>query len=100
LNAAVYGLADAYRSKGDMATWKKWDVEFNNLKKTEVWFDPGRIRYTEMGHYAEVIGRPANPVPPPTGPVPLFTPHENFRVNLAAGARWARAAHRGSGPSG
>jgi cytochrome c-type biogenesis protein CcmH/NrfG len=100
LNGAIYGLAEIYRLDGDEKAWKKLSDESEALKQTKVWFDPGRVRYTEMGHYAEVIGRPASPRPPPVGPVPVFRPHEKLQVKLAPGARWAAAADLGGGTVG
>src|SRR5260370_29857994 len=55
--------------------------------------------YTDMGKYAEVIGRiPAGK--PPVGPLPLFERYESFRVTLAADTRWAKEADLGDGVLG
>ncbi len=90
LNAARYALAqhpheyDAEKSKRLLAEHKalieaKWESEY-------------RIAYTEMGHYAEVLGRVAASGPPAIGPLPMFERDQSFRVKLAEGARWSKGA--------
>src|SRR5262249_54962369 len=56
-------------------------------------------KYTEMGRYADVIGRvPKSTAGLRTGPLPLFAPSDDFKVQLAPGTRWATAADFGTGP--
>src|SRR5262249_9776788 len=58
-----------------------------------VWNEATKIEYDLMGHYGNAIS--FAPVPtapaPQTGPIPLFQRDAKFQVQLAAGARWAKA---------
>jgi hypothetical protein len=59
--------------------------------------NPIGIKYSEMGHYASVIGgRPPAPAEARTGPLPRFE-RRALTVKLADGARWATAADFGKG---
>jgi tetratricopeptide (TPR) repeat protein len=63
--------------------------ELEELRKIDRTTESG-YKYSEMGKYAEVIGRdPAAVGKPLVGPLPLFEPLAGFKVVLAAGARWA-----------
>jgi hypothetical protein len=99
LNGAIYQLSQAMRQKDPMQS-EKLLKEFLALKDAE-WSNQTRIKYTEMGKYAEVIGRdPKQVVPRQTGPVPLFLPGEHFQVQLAPGVRWATRADLQKSPHG
>ena len=53
-------------------------------------FNPMDLKYTQMGKYADVIGRTVEVAPKVrTGPLPLFSPGKNFNVKLQTGTRWA-----------
>jgi lipoprotein NlpI len=96
LSGAIYGLAINLRQR-DRERSEKLFKEFGALRD---WLNVTQIKYTEMGHYAEVIGRvPENGVGSRTGPLPLFAAADEFKVELAAGARWATAADFGTGPA-
>jgi hypothetical protein len=98
LGGAIYGLAMNLRTH-DPKRFAKLLDEFSSLQKTDG-LDLIQIKYTEMGHYAEVIGRaPESASRPRTGPLPLFAQSEAFKVQLAPGARWATAADFGTGPA-
>src|SRR5262249_23743979 len=64
------------------------------------WGNIAKIRYTEMGRYSNAINPldapnlPANPAP---AAVPTFSVDKKFTVQLASGARWAKAADFGKG---
>lgn len=97
LGGALYGLALNLREH-DRERSKKLFNEFNALQNAEL-LDVTNIKYTEMGHYAEVIGRLAESGPRPhIGPLPSFARSESFHLQLASGARWATAADFGNGP--
>ena len=90
LNAARYNLAmtlgatDPNRSKALLDEHKALD--------TAQWEEEATIRYSVMGKYAGVIGRdPAVAGMPVVGPLPIFEQAGNFKVTLAAGAKWATA---------
>ena len=99
LNAARLAVAQSVGPE-DPQRRKVLLGEFQKLKdaKQETLY---KIAYTEMGPYADVIGRPETPKgPPPAGPLPAFERAELFRAELAAGARWATAADLGQGALG
>lgn len=97
LRGALYGLVMSLRAH-DRDRSDKLLKEFNALLAAE-WLDHIEIKYTEMGHYAEVIGRvPKTSAGPHTGPLPLFASSDELKVQLALGARWATAADFGTGP--
>jgi FG-GAP-like repeat/Tetratricopeptide repeat len=98
LSGAIYGLAMGLREK-DLGRAKALLEEHTQLKDVARWDNAFGIRYSEMGRYATVIGRPANPPHTPTGPLPLFAKSDRFQVKLAPGARWATAADLGQGPA-
>jgi Flp pilus assembly protein TadD len=99
LMGAIYGLAmnlrqsDPARVKTLLDTYQKLTANGTG--------SPTDIKYTQMGHYADVIGH----VPRPEsdrriGPLPLFAPSTRFQVKLAPGARWATAADLDKEPQG
>ena len=92
LSAAIYGLA-MYLRESDPKKAAELLEQSTALRKAE-WDTPSRIRYTEMGKYADVIGRMLGENPS-VGPLPLFARDERFTVKLAAGTRWAVAADLG-----
>src|SRR5262249_7258584 len=48
------------------------------------WLEPVDARfYTDLGRYAQVIGRPLPAAAVPTGPIPVFTRDDQCRVQLA-----------------
>jgi hypothetical protein len=94
LSGALYGLAmDLRQTDPDRA--QKVLEESEALKRSD-WENAVQIKYSRMGHYAEVIGRTSDrPPPQPTGPLALFQPDESPKVQLASGAKWATAADFG-----
>jgi tetratricopeptide (TPR) repeat protein len=69
--------------------------EVQALREAE-WFDAVDPQYyTEIGHYAEVIGR-VPPLSAPIGPIPIFQREDNLQIELATGTRWATAADFGN----
>jgi cytochrome c-type biogenesis protein CcmH/NrfG len=99
LSGPIYGLAMNYREQ-DPQRSEKLFKDFSALKNADA-LDSAQIKYTEMGHYADIIGRvPDVTSNPRTGPIPLFAPADRFKVQLAPGARWATAADFGARPIG
>jgi hypothetical protein len=99
LQGAIYGLAmnlrqsDPDRVRTLLETYQKLTANGTG--------NPTDIKYTQMGHYADVIGHIPRPEPDNrTGPLPLFAPSARFQVKLAPGARWVTAADLGKGPEG
>ncbi|TMQ32425.1 MAG: tetratricopeptide repeat protein, partial [Planctomycetota bacterium] len=99
-NAALYGLFMEMRSQ-DMAKAKEILDEQIALKESLNYTGPQKdIRYSEMGQYADVIGRaPPSLAAEQRSPLPLFAKHDGLRVKLRSGARWAAAADFGKGPT-
>jgi tetratricopeptide (TPR) repeat protein len=94
LSGPLYGLAMNLRLR-DPRTSAELLKEFAALRDAEA-LDTAQIKYTEMGRYAEVIGRvPESVSGVRTGPIPVFVPSDALKVQLAAGARWAGAADFG-----
>ena len=87
LNAARYALAQHGFEHDDKRSKELLD-EFQALA-TAGWQENYRLAYTEMGRYAEVIGRNAKEQVP-SAPLPLFERDRAFRVTLADGSRWAK----------
>ncbi len=98
LGMAVYGLAQVYSQLDRDDDAKRLQDEFQALREAE-WETQSRIRYGEMGKYATVIDTRSEPdtVKPGVGPLPAFQPEKQFKVELAPGARWAKAADFGTG---
>jgi hypothetical protein len=95
LIGATHGLAMALRRhdvKKSMAL-----LNDNEALKQAEWGETGRPnRYSEMGPYADVIGRPPDVLPPAhVGPLPAFAPGQERDIRLAPKARWATAADLG-----
>ncbi len=83
------------------ARYKIYTNTFNNQKQraeltqdfqqleTAYWSKIYKLRYFDLGPYAEVIGRTEETHPPqPVGPPPIFEPWEQFKVTLGAGTTW------------
>lgn len=87
LNEARYRLAFA---QSDPAKKKALLAEHEALSRADL-FAEARIVYAEMGKYADVIGRDPTAARKAVGPLPMFAASGDFRVILAAGARWATA---------
>ncbi len=66
------------------------------LKKADLTAS-ARDRHSELGFFAEPIGRPDTPPAASTEPAPLFLPANGFQVTLATGTRWAREMDLGEG---
>jgi Tfp pilus assembly protein PilF len=96
LNAARYALAMHPYEPGE-AERDRLLADFNALKDANV-AEESKIEYTQMGRYAEVIGRADDRIKPAVGPLPIFSASEDFRVTLAPGARWATAMDFGADP--
>src|SRR5439155_7738392 len=65
------------------------------------WENVSKVRYTEMGPYADVIGRDLEIVEPiKIEPPPQFLPSENFKVRLATGVKWASREDLRKSPQG
>jgi tetratricopeptide (TPR) repeat protein len=91
LNGARYELAMALRVP-DMPRAKQLLDEKEALARAK-WEDLSGIKYSEMGKYADVIGRdPSLAGKPVVGPLPMFEPFAGINVKLAEGTRWATAA--------
>jgi hypothetical protein len=94
LSGPLYGFAMNLR-QDDFQRAEKLLAESEELKRAE-WSNISEVRYSRMGPYAEVIGRVADPLAAPhCGPLPLFQRRDGLKVQLAAGARWAKAADLG-----
>jgi tetratricopeptide (TPR) repeat protein len=97
LQAVIYGLGQELRAENP-AKSKQLNALFEQFKRTHTW-DRSKVVYTKMGRYAEVIGRPERSLEETqTGPLPLFSPQEDFKVILAAGTSWAGDEALGKGP--
>jgi tetratricopeptide (TPR) repeat protein len=91
LNSARYGLAMALR----VTEPDRVDKLLADRKALEegLWESLSGIVYSEMGKYADVIGRdPSMASKPKVGAIPMFEQPAGFKVNLAPGAKWAAAA--------
>jgi hypothetical protein len=89
LSGAVYSLAMILRRTDPDASQKMLD-ELEQLKRAD-WENIAQVKYSRMGPYAEVIGRPGDATADArTGPLPLFQRRDGFKVHLAPGARWAK----------
>ncbi len=98
LAPAVYGMATILQRQGER---KKAQELFERHKAFNATGTGNllAIKYSEMGHYADVIGRRREPFPPHIGPLPLFAPRE-LKVVLAEGARWAKGDDFGKDAAG
>lgn len=91
------GVLDAlqwiYRFKGDV---KKADETLARMEALRAanWTAAGAIKYSQMGRYAEVIGRTDDPFPFAAGPLPWFE-RQPPAASLARGTAWAAAADLG-----
>jgi len=94
LSGAIYGLGQNLRTQDPQRADRLLE-EFQALQSKE-WGNVTGVKYSQMGPYAEAIGRSGDPlVSPQTGPLPLFQRREALKVQLAPGARWAKAADLG-----
>lgn len=85
LNAARYSLAQHGLTTADAQ--KKLLDEFQELLRANAQ-DLNKIAYTEMGQYAEVIGK--SPAPPAgLGVLPVFDAGKQSAARLADGTTWA-----------
>jgi len=99
LTGAIYGLGQNLRSQDPERAERLLD-EFQALQREE-WGNVTGVKYSQMGPYAEVIGRTGDPLASVhTGPLPLFQRRDSLKVQLAPGARWAKAADLGVGALG
>jgi Flp pilus assembly protein TadD len=92
MTSAIYGLGQIRMRQGHPKEGRALLDEFEAFDKAGTGFLVG-LKYTEQGHYADIIGRP-DPESQHTGPLPLFVPRE-VTVRLADGARWATTADFG-----
>ncbi len=90
LRGPIYGLAMKYR-RTDVQKSEALLAEMKNLEEA-TWANPIDVKYTEMGRYAEAIGRISPSAALRTAPVPLFIKDDALKVKLATSARWAGAA--------
>jgi Flp pilus assembly protein TadD len=100
LTAALQNYQHKLRFRGDNKKADELLRKMEALKRTETWFTQNRLKYNDMGRYAQVIGGPAVARDARVGPVPLFRLEDKLQVKLAPGARWASAADLGVGPLG
>jgi tetratricopeptide (TPR) repeat protein len=96
---AIYQLGMSMREQ-DMSKAKSLLDEGEALKDAGWDSGPRKLRYSEMGRYAEVI----NPIQSETKiadrePLPLFQADPRFKVQLRPGTRWATASDFGKGAS-
>ncbi len=90
LSGAIYGLAMNLR-RNDAKAAERFLAEHEALNAAQ-WQNVVDVKYSQMGPYAEAIGRTGDPLASPrTGPLPLFQPSKSWEVKLVPGARWARA---------
>ncbi len=98
LASASYGLGMAIRLD-DPKQAKEFLAKHGQLVRDgSNWETLSRLRYGEMGKYAEAVGRATPMNTSAVGPVPLFQRDEKLQVTLAPGTRWAKAADFGTGP--
>src|SRR5581483_10466674 len=99
LNAARYAVAQHPHDR-DQARTLQLLAEHKKLIDAE-WQTLSGIKYTEMGPYADVIGRtaPDKARPAPT-PLPMFADAPGFQVQLAKGAHWATVDDLGKDATG
>jgi hypothetical protein len=90
LGPAVFGMANILQRKGKRKEAAEL-FERHKLFSATGTGNPLAVKYSEMGRYADVIGRRPEPPPQGIGRLPLFGPRD-VAVELAPGARWATAA--------
>ncbi|VTS01691.1 FG-GAP-like repeat-containing protein [Tuwongella immobilis] len=99
LNAARYALAMHPHEKDD-ARSQKLIAEQQALVAAN-WESEYRITYTEMGPFAEVLGRDPKSVERSTmGPLPMYADQPDFEAVLAPTSRWASQANLEAVPAG
>jgi hypothetical protein len=94
LIGALYALAMDLRPIDEERSKRLLD-ESEALRRAD-WGNVSALKYSQMGSYAEAIGRSSDRSPPLTGPLTLFQPSESLKVQLAPGAKWAKAADFGN----
>ena len=87
LNVARYSIAQHRVTSDNPDLKKKLLDDFETLRLANA-MDLSDIKYTEMGRYAEVIGKSPSPAPE-VGMMPLFDPVKGLTVKLADGTTWA-----------
>jgi FG-GAP-like repeat/ASPIC and UnbV len=95
---AIYQLAMVIGAR-DLPRRKALLNESEALKRGYATTGPRKLRYTEMGRYAEVIDPIKNETEKPARrePLPIFQSDSRFQVQLRPGARWASpSSHRES----
>jgi hypothetical protein len=96
-SSAMYGVAMDARVK-DANLAKKLLAEHQALETNAKWSNVMKVRYTEMGRYANAINPLPNVSPDqPVSPLPSFSADKKFAVQLAPGTRWAKADDFGKG---
>ena len=101
LNGALHSLHLLTRKRGNEAEADAILRENEALRAAEV-LDPIDPQfYTDVGPYAQVIGRYSeNKTQPQIGPLPLFIPSQDFKVHLVPGAKWASREDLKKSPHG
>lgn len=92
--SSIFVLGSLLRRAGKDEEAAHLSERFKQLKQAEIVETPSKTDtfYTERGKYAQVIGRVSGEAPAaPVGPLPLVEPLAGLKVELAAGARWAKA---------
>jgi tetratricopeptide (TPR) repeat protein len=101
LNAALHSLHLLLRKKGKEAEANAIMNENEALRAAEVLDIVDPQYYTDVGPYAQVIGRfPQDKTQIQIGPLPPFIPSQNFKVHLAPGATWANREDLKRSPQG
>jgi hypothetical protein len=98
LNAARHNLAHHPVGR-DLEVTRKL-LEEHRLLVAADWDDKYKIAYSEMGPYAEVLGRSDKGQSPAIGPLPMFERWNRFEVRLAQGSVWANDKSLGEGAAG
>lgn len=98
LNAARYMVAQHPVGR-DLEVTKQL-LEEHRLLVAADWEDKYKIAYSEMGPYAEVIGRFDKGQPSAIGPLPMLERWKGFEVRLAPRTTWAKDGDLSAGASG
>jgi tetratricopeptide (TPR) repeat protein len=95
LQSASYQLGMLLRQT-DIKKAKDLMAESEALKNQD-WFEPTGMKYSEMGHYAEIINPRGGTTRANFGRMPVFRRFPDLKVDLHAGARWATSSDFGVG---